>query len=146
MLETRAIPRGRWHARVVRVACVIMTVAGVAVGLAQARTAADALEDDPRLSTFRAIVERAGLVDHLRSIDLITVFAPTEAAFERLDPSVVDALRSDPEMARAFIAIHTIDHDLIHHTVSGLAVSNGAVNPVDEVVALPEKLRGDPPE
>lgn len=62
--------------------------------LAMQGTIADLAAEDPRFTTFVALVEQAGLTDKLDGDAEYTVFAPTNAAFEKLDPELVTELKS----------------------------------------------------
>lgn len=62
--------------------------------LAMQGTIADLAAEDPRFTTFVALVEQAGLTDKLDGDAEYTVFAPTNAAFEKLDPELVTQLKS----------------------------------------------------
>ena len=62
--------------------------------LAMQGTIADLAAEDPRFTTFVALVEQAGLTDKLDGDAEYTVFAPTNAAFEKLDPDLVTKLKS----------------------------------------------------
>tara|TARA_R110000796_G_scaffold23085_9_gene66416 strand:+ start:3571 stop:4527 length:957 start_codon:yes stop_codon:yes gene_type:complete len=62
--------------------------------LAMQGTIADLAAEDPRFTTFVALVEQAGLTDKLDGDAEYTVFAPTNAAFEKLDPELVTKLKS----------------------------------------------------
>tara|TARA_R100001244_G_scaffold115428_2_gene85609 strand:+ start:282 stop:1229 length:948 start_codon:yes stop_codon:yes gene_type:complete len=62
--------------------------------LAMQGTIADLAAEDPRFTTFVAMVEQAGLTDKLDGDAEYTVFAPTNAAFEKLDPLLVTKLKS----------------------------------------------------
>lgn len=54
------------------------------------------IENDPRLSIFTKLVKSSGRDVTLASNQNFTVFAPTNAAFERLSPGVIDGLL-DPD-------------------------------------------------
>jgi uncharacterized surface protein with fasciclin (FAS1) repeats len=58
---------------------------------------ATAASNNPVLSTLVTAVTAAGLGDTLNSAEDITVFAPTNDAFEALDPSTLEAALADPE-------------------------------------------------
>jgi uncharacterized surface protein with fasciclin (FAS1) repeats len=58
---------------------------------------ATAASNNPVLSTLVTAVTAAGLGDTLNSAEDITVFAPTNDAFEALDPATLDAALADPE-------------------------------------------------
>jgi uncharacterized surface protein with fasciclin (FAS1) repeats len=57
---------------------------------------ATAASNNPVLTTLTAAVQAAGLVDTLNSAEALTVFAPTDCAFARLDPAILQAALDDP--------------------------------------------------
>ena len=57
---------------------------------------ATAASNNPVLSTLVTAVTAANLGDTLNSAEAITVFAPTNDAFEALDPATLDAALADP--------------------------------------------------
>jgi uncharacterized surface protein with fasciclin (FAS1) repeats len=58
-----------------------------------------AAESNPQLSSFVDDLELAGLTDPLNTAEALTVFAPTNAAFEaagEADPDGMEAMMADP--------------------------------------------------
>ena len=66
------------------------------------------LESNPELSTLKAAVETAGLVETLEGAEALTLFAPTDAAFEALPAGVWDALLADPELLMGALTYHAL--------------------------------------
>ena len=58
---------------------------------------ATAASNNPLLSTLVTAVKQAGLVDTLNTADGITVFAPTNDAFGKLDKATLDKAMKDPK-------------------------------------------------
>lgn len=58
---------------------------------------ATAASNNPLLSTLVSAVDEAGLVDTLNSQEALTVFAPTDEAFEKVPAETMDAAMDDPE-------------------------------------------------
>jgi hypothetical protein len=89
------------------------------------RTMAQALKSAGGFSTFLALLEQAGpktlgLVPSGGKISpaqagpgggprYLTVFAPTDAAFARMPPGTLDAIRKDPTRLRAFLLAHMVE-------------------------------------
>ena len=70
------------------------------------------LSADPQLSTFLGHVRAAGLEGELTvAVRSFTLLAPTNAAFEALDPAELGAWTADPARLRALIAFHAVDPD-----------------------------------
>ena len=72
----------------------------------------EALAADPRFSTFVGLLRDAGFA---RDLDVpapgFTIFAPTNDAFDRMDPEERAAWTSDPAQLRALLAYHGVDPD-----------------------------------
>merc|ERR1712012_908696 len=68
----------------------------------------------PQLSTLLAAVKAAGLVDTLASEGPLTVFAPTNSAFEKVPADALNALLGDKDALTAV---------LLRHVVSGSALA-----------------------
>lgn len=72
---------------------------------------ATAASNNPALSTLVAQVKAANLVSTLNSAEGITVFAPTNGAFEKVPAATLDMLTKDPNGALANV--------LKYHVVAG---------------------------
>ena len=70
-------------------------------------------------TTLATALEAAGLVETLKSEGPFTVFAPTDAAFEKLPEGTLQALLDNPEQLRAV---------LTYHVVAGEVTSDQVVN------------------
>jgi uncharacterized surface protein with fasciclin (FAS1) repeats len=87
-----------------------------AVGLSSlAMAAANAAENlvgvaaaNPQFSTLVTAVKAAGLVETLSGKGPFTIFAPTNAAFDKLPPGTVDALLKDPAKLKAILTYHVV--------------------------------------
>ncbi|MEC8321973.1 MAG: fasciclin domain-containing protein, partial [Planctomycetota bacterium] len=79
---------------------------------AEDKTIASTAVASGRLDTLVAAVQFAGLVDALTGEGPFTVFAPTDAAFSRLDSSTLESLLT--EAGRP-----TLQRILMHHVVAG---------------------------
>ena len=60
------------------------------------------------MSTLKAAVETAGLVESLEGAEALTLFAPNNAAFEALPAGVWDGLLADPEQLMAVLTYHAL--------------------------------------
>ena len=63
-------------------------------------------KDAGQFNTLCELVAAAGLVDTLNSAGPFTVFAPTDAAFAKLPPETVAALKKDPKALAAILTYH----------------------------------------
>lgn len=75
--------------------------------LAEGDTILGALEADGRFGTFLELVEMADLQSAILGDDY-TLLVPTDAAFEALDPAVLEAVRADAELAGYILGYHVV--------------------------------------
>ena len=96
-------------------------VAPAVVPAADARqTVYDLASVSPRLSTFAALVEAAEVDAILRdTAQVFTVFAPSNSAFDALGAETLDALRSDPDRARALLLAHVLPTRMLSGDIFG---------------------------
>jgi OOP family OmpA-OmpF porin len=86
---------------------VVQAVAGTAAGGAIAyATIGDLIDADPRLSYFSMLLHEAGLTDVVRVAGPITVFAPTDEAFDKLSADTNARLSSDPALLSQLLGHH----------------------------------------
>jgi transforming growth factor-beta-induced protein len=76
---------------------------------------ASVVSTDARFKTLKTALETTNLLGALRSKTHMTVFAPTDAAFEKLGAHVVQALLKSPE---------NLKHILLYHVINGYAASS----------------------
>ncbi|MFF0306874.1 fasciclin domain-containing protein [Streptosporangium sp. NPDC004379] len=69
---------------------------------------ATAASNNPVLSTLVAAVKKAGLVDTLNSAEDITVFAPTDDAFAKIDKAALDKVLADKKMLTDILTYHVV--------------------------------------
>jgi len=72
-------------------------------------TIGDLVDADPRLSYFSMLLHEAGLADVLRVAGPITVFAPTDQAFDKLSADTNARLSSDPALLTQLLGHHVAD-------------------------------------
>ena len=63
---------------------------------------------NPQFSTLVAAVKAAGLVDTLSSSGPFTLFAPTNAAFDKLPAGTLDSLLKDPVKLKDILTYHVV--------------------------------------
>lgn len=73
---------------------------------------ATAASNNPELSTLVGAVKKAGLVDTLNSSKDITVFAPTNAAFEKIPKADLEKVMSDKKMLTKVLTYHVVGEKL----------------------------------
>lgn len=74
-------------------------------------TIIDTAAEAGNFTTLISALQTASFIDTLRTAGPYTLFAPTDAAFRRLEPGALDALLKDNERLYAFLA---------HHVASGV--------------------------
>ncbi|MBX3734074.1 MAG: fasciclin domain-containing protein [Verrucomicrobiae bacterium] len=74
----------------------------------RAATLVEAAASNPDFSTLVTAVQAAGLIETLSGPGPFTVFAPNNAAFEKLPPGTVEALVADPVRLRSILLYHVV--------------------------------------
>src|SRR5581483_8170 len=60
------------------------------------------------LTRYLEVIERAGMVEELRAFPSLTMYAPTNEAFEHLSSEDADRMLSTPQACRELVRRHTI--------------------------------------
>lgn len=96
----------------------------------------DVISSEEELSIFKTAVDASGLDQELTESALVTVFAPSDQAFDALPPGVLDELLSDPNgLLRDLVNYHIYEGLLLSNFLTdGLDISmaNGATVTVTE--------------
>jgi transforming growth factor-beta-induced protein len=71
-------------------------------------------------TTLAAALEAAGLVETLKGEGPFTVFAPTDEAFNKLPPGLLDSLLQDTEALTAILTYHVVPGEVLAADVVGL--------------------------
>lgn len=80
---------------------------------------ATAASNNPLLSTLVTAVTKAGLVDTLNNAKGITVFAPTNDAFAKIDKATLDKVLADKAMLTAILTEHVVGQTLTPDKLAG---------------------------
>jgi uncharacterized surface protein with fasciclin (FAS1) repeats len=80
---------------------------------------ATAASNNPLLSTLVTAVKKAGLVDTLNNAEGITVFAPTNDAFAKIDKATLNKVLADKEMLTAILTEHVVGQTLTPDKLAG---------------------------
>ena len=80
---------------------------------------ATAASNNPLLSTLVTAVKKAGLVDTLNNAENVTVFAPTNDAFAKIDKKTLDKVLADKEMLTAILTEHVVGQKLTPDNLAG---------------------------
>ena len=92
---------------------------------------ATAASNNPLLSTLVTAVTKAGLVDTLNNAKGITVFAPTNDAFAKIDKATLDKVLADKATLTAILTEHVVGQTL---TLDKLAGTFATLNPKQGVM------------
>ncbi len=74
----------------------------------KSNTIVDVAKSNPELSTLVNAIVAANLVDALSGTGPFTVFAPTNAAFAKLDPTTLNTIISSPTLLTALLQYHVV--------------------------------------
>ncbi|MER7848167.1 fasciclin domain-containing protein [Kitasatospora sp. NPDC096077] len=80
---------------------------------------ATAASNNPLLSTLVTAVKQAGLVDTLNSAQNITVFAPTNDAFDKIPKATLDAVLADKDKLTKLLTYHVVPQRLAPTDLTG---------------------------
>ncbi len=95
----------------------LLAMAGVPA-MAQDQTIVEIAVGNPDFSTLVAAVQAAGLVETLSGEGPFTVFAPTNAAFEKLGADTISAVLADTELLTAILTYHVVPGSLTSANVA----------------------------
>jgi len=97
----------------------------------ETRDIVEVASEDDRFTTLVTAVQAAGLVDALKGDGPLTVFAPTNDAFDALPDGALDSLLSDTQ---------ALSDVLLYHVVDGKVMSTEVVELTEAETLLGEKL------
>ena len=100
--------------RVVAVAAAVAVLAVPAsAAAAPSKNIVETAAAAPQFSTLVSLVKKAGLVDALSGKTKLTVFAPTDAAFEKVPEKTLDGLLEDRRALRKVLLYHVVAGKLL---------------------------------
>ncbi|MEC7764283.1 MAG: fasciclin domain-containing protein [Pseudomonadota bacterium] len=98
-------------------------------------------------TTLVAAVQAAGLVETLSGPGPFTVFAPTNAAFEKLQAGTVDTLlmEENKDQLTKVLTCHVVAADAMSDAIMGMIQDDGGTHPVETVggCVLQAQMDGD---
>jgi uncharacterized surface protein with fasciclin (FAS1) repeats len=77
------------------------------------KDAFDKMVLDPTLKTFVSLIVKAGMVEAFKVEGPITIFAPNNAAFERLPLATLESLKRDKALLRKTLSFHIVTGKLL---------------------------------
>ncbi|WP_020519010.1 fasciclin domain-containing protein [Catelliglobosispora koreensis] len=106
--------------------------------------AAQAVAEHPQLNMFTKLVSLSERTEALNEAPAVTVFAPTDAAFERLNPEDLASILSDNVTLTNLLTYHVVPQNLApeqllgtHQTMQGSSLTvteDGLVNETARIV------------
>jgi len=84
----------------------LSSAAGVA--MSQTATVADVIAGNPSLSTLNGLIQKAGLVDTLKSAGPFTVFAPNNDAFKAVPAKALEDIANNPARLNEVLTFHVL--------------------------------------
>ena len=75
---------------------IVHSLNSLVMPLEETTTVYDVIASEEEIGIFKSAVDMSGLQSEFREADLLTVFAPTDNAFDALPDGVLDLLLSDP--------------------------------------------------
>jgi uncharacterized surface protein with fasciclin (FAS1) repeats len=113
-------------------AAALLTPAAAAAGAQAQTTDKDLVQTaatDKRFTTLVSLVKRAGLAGALSGDTKLTVFAPTNAAFEKVPKATLKKLLADRAALRRVLLYHVVAGDLKAKDVVGLRSAKTLAGP-----------------
>lgn len=113
-------------------AAALLTPAFAAAGAQAQATDKDLVQTaatDKRFTTLVSLVKRAGLAGALSGDTKLTVFAPTNAAFEKVPKATLKKLLADRGALRRVLLYHVVSGDLKAKDVVGLRSAKTLAGP-----------------
>lgn len=110
--------------------------------LADFETVATVVSGSPQFSLLEQLLTEAGLLDVLTVTDPVTLFAPTDDAFDQLDADAVAQLRSDPALLERVLRHHVVAARLTTDDLTTGPLLTLADDELDVVVDGPAQVDG----
>lgn len=92
------------------------------------------IDGNPQFSLLRQLVEDADLVGALTGPGPVTLFAPTDTAFDALPADAVAQLRSDPNLLVRVLGHHLVEAELVVASMAAGALATVAGDQLDVTI------------
>lgn len=106
---------------------------GVTVGGAKMVSNLDIVDNAvnaKNVTTVVSLVQKAGLVDTLKSTGPFTVFGPNNAAFEAVPKNILDKVAGSPDLLKTVLTYHVVAGTYTTADLRGMAASGAKVKTV----------------
>jgi uncharacterized surface protein with fasciclin (FAS1) repeats len=100
----------------------LSSAAGVA--LSQTATVADVIAGNPSLSTLNSLIQKAGLVNTLKSAGPFTVFAPSNDAFKAVPAKALEDIANNPARLVDVLTFHVVPAKVMAGQVTNAKVKS----------------------
>lgn len=107
-----------------------------------------AASNNPMLKTLTQAVSgqlnpNVNLVDTLNSAPSLTVFAPTDEAFAKIDPATLETLKTDSALLTSILTYHVVEGQASPEQVVGMhkTMQGAEVNVTAPNMAMPAELK-----
>lgn len=120
-----------------------LTISPVAVATVHAANVVETAQEAGSFGTLIAAAQAAGLADALATTENITVFAPTDAAFEALPEGTVETLLKpeNKDQLAAILKLHVLGAKVMSTDLSDGAVEVDTLNP-DAMLTVTKSMDG----
>ncbi|XP_077991404.1 transforming growth factor-beta-induced protein ig-h3-like [Glandiceps talaboti] len=83
------------------------------------KTISEIIETDPRFTVLRTALSKAQFADELNKRTQLTLFAPTDGAFEKMDQELLKSITRDMGCLASLIENHLVPHTICAAAISG---------------------------
>jgi uncharacterized surface protein with fasciclin (FAS1) repeats len=101
-----------------------MLSSAASVALAQTSTVADVIAGNPSLSTLNSLIQKAGLVNTLKSAGPFTVFAPSNDAFKAVPAKALEDIANNPARLVDVLTFHVVPAKVMAGQVTNAKVKS----------------------
>jgi uncharacterized surface protein with fasciclin (FAS1) repeats len=95
----------------------------------------------PQLSTLLSLVKQAGLADELSGTTMLTVFAPTNAAFAKVPKATLDMLGKKPALLKRVLLYHVLAGKVTAAKVAKLRSAKTLAGPAVQIRVTGKTVR-----
>jgi transforming growth factor-beta-induced protein len=110
-------------------------------GVEASPTIAGVAAKTPQLSTLLSLVKQAGLADELSGTTMLTVFAPTNAAFAKVPKATLDMLAKKPALLKRVLLYHVVAGKLTAAKVVKLRSAKTLAGPAVQIRVTGKTVR-----
>jgi uncharacterized surface protein with fasciclin (FAS1) repeats len=133
-----------YNHRLIAVVASVITLSGCATQQSPV-SVAQTIAATPQLSTLHSLVAKTSLTDTLKTGGPFTVFAPTNEAFTKVSPKIMEELAKNPERLKAVLTYHVLvgkvmSADVKNSNVKSVNGASLALSKAGEFVTVEDAL------